>query len=118
MLRHLPARLDEIKMNGAAKLFVGEKDFSGFMATGSKVRDTVRTVTATGVQRYGNTVIFRVTGNGFLYNMVRIMTGTLVEYSLGRRSLDDIISALENGDRKKAGITAPACGLYLVNVKY
>ena len=115
---HLPARLDEIKMNGAAKLFVGEKDFSGFMATGSKVRDTVRTVTATGVQRYGNTVIFRVTGNGFLYNMVRIMTGTLVEYSLGRRSLDDIISALENGDRKKAGITAPACGLYLVNVKY
>ena len=88
------------------------------MASGSKVTDTVRRITEASVRREGENVIFRVTGNGFLYNMVRIMTGTLVEVSLGKKSVKDIASALDCGDRKKAGMTAPAEGLYLVSVVY
>ena len=115
---HVPKKLSETVMDEAAKIFVGEKNFAAFMASGSKVTDTVRRITEASVRREGENVIFRVTGNGFLYNMVRIMTGTLVEVSLGKKSVKDITSALDCGDRKKAGMTAPAEGLYLVSVVY
>lgn len=115
---HIAKPLDEIKMNEAAKGFVGEYDFSAFMASGSSVKDTVRRVTAASVTREGDRVIFRVTANGFLYNMVRIMAGTLRDVSIGKIAPDEMREIILSKDRKKAGLTAPPHGLYLVNVEY
>ncbi len=115
---HLKKHLDENIMEAAAKEFMGKYDFSAFMASGSDVSDTVRTVTNTEVLRKGDTVIFRVSADGFLYNMVRIMTGTLTEVSYGKISPEKIKEIILSGDRKKAGLTAPAYGLYLKNVLY
>ncbi|MBR2473433.1 MAG: tRNA pseudouridine(38-40) synthase TruA [Clostridia bacterium] len=115
---HIPKRLDEAKMNAAAKCFIGEYDFSAFMASGSSVTDTVRHVTGAEVTREGDKVIFRVTANGFLYNMVRIMAGTLRDVSIGKLAVGDIKSIILGGDRKKAGLTAPPDGLYLIKVVY
>lgn len=114
---HFPRRLDEKELNEKAKEYIGTYDFSSFCASGCTVKSTVRTIYDCKVSRDGDTVIFSVTGNGFLYNMVRIMVGTLLDVSDGRihESLTDIIEA---GDRNRAGITAPACGLYLNRVFY
>ena len=106
-------------MNKAASLFVGKHDFSGFMAVGSKVTSTVRTVTSACVSRGADGIIgFSVEADGFLYNMVRIMAGTLIEIAHGRKCNNDIVAALETGDRTKAGFTAPPEGLYLEKVTY
>ena len=115
---HIPKRLDEIKMNEAASAFVGEYDFSAFMSSGSSVTDTVRRVTGAEVIRNGDKVIFRVSANGFLYNMVRIMAGTLRDVSLGKIKSDEIKNVILSKKRELAGITAPADGLYLVKVIY
>ena len=115
---HIPKRLDEIKMNEAAAAFVGEYDFSAFMSSGSSVTDTVRRVTGAEVIRQGDKVIFRVSANGFLYNMVRIMAGTLRDVSLGKIKSDGIKDVILSKKREMAGITAPADGLYLVKVVY
>lgn len=115
---HIPKRLDEEKMDLAAKGFVGEYDFSSFMASGSKVTDTVRRVSSAEVVREGDKVIFRVTANGFLYNMVRIMAGTLRDVSIGKIAAEDIRNIILKCDRKAAGITAPPMGLYLKKVVY
>ena len=115
---HIHKPLDENAMNEAAKQFIGEYDFVSFMASGSSVKDTVRCVTDAEVVRQDNKVIFRVSANGFLYNMVRIMAGTLRDVSIGKIPKDGINNILAGKDRKKAGITAPACGLYLVKVIY
>ena len=88
------------------------------MSSGSSVTDTVRRITSASVRREGDKVIFSVSANGFLYNMVRIMAGTLYEVSIGKikkESIDGIISAK---NRKNAGKTAPPDGLYLVGVDY
>lgn len=112
-----PRRLDEEKMNRAAKDFLGTFDFRSFMAQGSKVTDTHRTVYSAQVQRCDGKIEFSVCANGFLYNMVRIMTGTLVDISCGKinESVRDIIACKS---RSHAGITAPAQGLYLYRVNY
>lgn len=115
---HIPKRLDENVMNEAAKAFVGEHDFSAFMASGSSVTDTVRMVTHAEVVREGSTVKFRVSANGFLYNMVRIMAGTLYEVSIGKIDKDSIPNIIAGKDRKGAGVTASPDGLYLINVIY
>ena len=115
---HLKKPLDADLMNEAAKELIGKHDFSAFMASGSDVTDTVRTVTDAEVIRVGDEVIFRVSADGFLYNMVRIMIGTLTEVSYGKISPDGIKSIILSGDRKRAGITAPPDGLYLKNVEY
>lgn len=115
---HIPKPLDEKIMNEAAKSFIGEYDFKAFMASGSSVKDTVRRVTNASVVREGDKVIFRVSANGFLYNMVRIMAGTLRDISIGKIDAKDIKKIIDGKDRKKAGLTAPADGLYLINVKY
>ena len=81
---HISKHLDEKAMNEAAQGFVGTHDFSAFMASGSSVKDTVRTVTSAKVVREGDKVVFLVSANGFLYNMVRIMAGTLYEVSIGK----------------------------------
>lgn len=114
----LNRRLDADAMNAAAALYLGRHDFAGFCSAGSSVEDTVRTVTRAAVKREGDLVTFTVEADGFLYNMVRIMIGTLVDLSDGKRTPQDIAAALQNGDRQAAGRTAPAEGLILSRVFY
>ena len=106
------------QMKLAAKSFCGTHDFAAFMAQGSKVQSTVRRITDAEVVRDGNAVVFRVSADGFLYNMVRIMAGTLLEVASGKLSPDEIPTIIESRDRFRAGHTAPACGLYLNRVIY
>lgn len=114
---HFVRRLDEELLDEKAKDFIGIYDFSSFCASGCTVKSTVRTVYDCKVSRQGDTVLFSVTGNGFLYNMVRIMVGTLLDVADGKitQPITDIILA---ADRNQAGITASACGLYLNRVFY
>lgn len=113
-----PRDLDVEKMNMAAEMFVGEHDFAAYMAAGSNVGSTVRTIYSASVRREGNMIRFSVSGNGFLYNMVRIMTGTLLAVGEGKIAPQDIPSVTASLDRSRAGSTAPACGLYLNRVEY
>ena len=106
------------KMDRAAERFVGRYDFSAFMATGSKITDAVREVVHAKVVRKENIIEFRVRADGFLYNMVRIMMGTLVAVAEGKIAPEDIVSIIDSRDRSKAGMTAPAEGLYLNKVEY
>ena len=110
--------LDEKRMHLAAQGFCGTHDFAAFCSAGSSVKDTVRTITAASVTREGELVSFTVTGNGFLYNMVRIMTGTLLEVAAGKIHPEEIPAIIESRRREKAGATAPAHGLYLDMVYY
>ncbi len=98
--------------------FVGTYDFSAFCASGSSVEDHVRTITHAEVRRERDMVIFTVCGDGFLYNMVRIMAGTLIDISRGVISHGSIPDIIRLRDRGQAGATAPACGLYLDEVFY
>ena len=107
-----------MRMQSAAKYFIGKHDFSGFMSEGSDVEDTVRTVTALFVERNGDLIEIRISADGFLYNMVRIIVGTLTEVAFGRISPDSIESIINSCDRSKAGMTAPADGLFLNKVVY
>ena len=115
---HIPKKLDVEAMNAAAKLFVGKHDFAAFMAQGSKITETERTVFEADVTRDGDMIIFRVSADGFLYNMVRIMAGTLVDVGEGRIKPCDIETIIRGLDRSCAGRTAPAQGLYLNKVVY
>ena len=108
-----------LKMKAAALHFCGKHDFASFMAQGSKIVDTVRTVTDTAVYREeSGALVFSVSADGFLYNMVRIMAGTLVDVACGRIDLNDIPCIIDSCDRQKAGCTAPPEGLYLSEVFY
>ncbi|MBR6735382.1 MAG: tRNA pseudouridine(38-40) synthase TruA [Oscillospiraceae bacterium] len=114
----IPQHLDEKLMHDEAQSFVGTHDFKSFQNTGTDIEDTVRTMYAASVERKGDMIEFSVSGDGFLYNMVRIMAGTLIDIARGtikRGSIPDILSAL---DRETAGFTAPACGLMLDEVFY
>lgn len=118
---HYPRRISDnalLDMNVAAHGFVGTYDFASYMASGSDIKDTTRTVLDAEVTREGDVIIFRVSANGFLYNMVRIFVGTLIAVAEGRISPEDIISITEARDRSLAGNTAPAKGLYLNRVVY
>ena len=106
------------EMNDAAQRFIGKHDFSAFMAQGSKVVSTVRTVYYASVERQGDVITFKVAADGFLYNMVRIMAGTLICVAEGKIRPEDIEKIIDSKDRSRAGITAPACGLYLNKVQY
>ena len=110
--------LDEEKLNRAAKHFIGTHDFAAFRKEDTKERDSVRTIYKSEVSRDGDIVTFTVSGNGFLYNMVRIMVGTLLGVAQEKIGEDEIPEIIESLDRTKAGITAPACGLYLNRVEY
>ena len=107
-----------MRMQSAAKYFIGKHDFSGFMSEGSDVEDTVRTVTALSVERNGDLIEIRISADGFLYNMVRIIVGTLTEVAFCRISPDSIDNIINSCDRSKAGMTAPADGLVLNKVVY
>ena len=106
------------KMNEAAGAFVGKYDFSAFMASGSSVSDTVREVVSARVVRNGDLIEFYVAADGFLYNMVRIMTGTLIAVAEGKIQSNEIRDIIKSGDRSRAGMTAPPDGLYLNRVEY
>lgn len=111
--------LDVDAMNKAAEYIVGTHDFACFQAAGSNERETtVRTIYSLNVKRQGDNIVIEVSGDGFLYNMVRIITGTLVEVGLGRRKPKELEYIIESKDRQKAGHTAPPFGLYLVEVYY
>ena len=118
---HLPHRLDEdavARMNRAAAHFVGEHDFRAFMAQGSQVESTVRNVVYSEVTREGDIITFRVAADGFLYNRVRIMAGTLISVGLGKLDESEIPDIIRSGNRERAGMTAAAHGLYLNKVIY
>ena len=113
-----PRHLDEKLLDSAAKAFIGTHDFCGFASSGSSVEDTVRTVTHCSVKRIGDEVFFEVEADGFLYNMVRIMVGTILSVAEGKIDGADIPGIINSGNREKAGFTAPAHGLYLKEVNY
>ena len=106
------------RMNQAAQCFIGKKDFAAYMAAGSKIQDTVRQVFYAEVKSCGDMITYRVAADGFLYNMVRIMVGTLIEVARGSISPEDVENIIASKDRRLAGATAPACGLYLNRVSY
>lgn len=110
--------IDINKMQSAAKLLVGEHDFKAFSATGSSVKTTVRTVYGVSVDKSGEDIKIIVTGNGFLYNMVRIIAGTLIKAGRGEIPKENLSKALKTGERELLGETLPAKGLCLVSVEY
>lgn len=115
---HYKYPLDEALLNRAAREYEGTHDFAAFCSAGGSVSDTVRTVLSAGVRREGALVTFTVQGNGFLYNMVRIMVGTLLEISEGKMVLEQIPALYETRERSGAGRTAPPQGLFLNKVIY
>jgi len=115
---HISKPLDECKMQEAADKFIGAHDFTTFMAAGSTARTTVRTIYSAKVTRKDNLITFEVEGNGFLYNMVRIMAGTLIEVGYGKIKVCDMENIILSRNRKMAGRTASANGLYLLEVFY
>ena len=106
------------RMRDASKYIMGKKDFATFMAEGSDIVDTVRTVTNLSVEKNGDLIEIRICADGFLYNMVRIIVGTLTEVAFGRFDPDEMADIIASKDRTRAGMTAPADGLYLNSVKY
>ena len=112
-----PAPLDLDAMRRAAEAFLGEHDFSAFCANKKMKKSTVRRIDSIHIQVVGCEVRFSFTGNGFLYNMVRIMVGTLLEVGRGERSIDSI-PALFGAKREMAGALVPASGLCLMEVEY
>jgi tRNA pseudouridine38-40 synthase len=114
----VPGPLDVDAMEQAAQQFVGTHDFLGFCSNKHFKKSSVRTIHSFRVERVGDEVRLTVTGDGFLYNMVRIMAGTLLEVGQGRRDGADIPAMLAEKNRLAAGETAPAKGLCLVEVRY
>ncbi|NLV17803.1 MAG: tRNA pseudouridine(38-40) synthase TruA [Syntrophomonadaceae bacterium] len=110
--------LDLPVMELAAKELLGEHDFRGWMASGSNIKDTVRTIYTFSIEEHWPYLIFEVAANGFLYHMVRNLVGTLLEIGREAMPLQSITTILQTGDRNQAGPTAPATGLYLVKVEY
>lgn len=115
---HRRGRMDEDVLNRAAAAFIGRHDYAGFCASGSTVEDTVRTVRRAQVTREGDMVLFTVEADGFLYHMVRIMAGTLLDIAAGRLTVEELPAIVASCDRSRAGFTAPACGLWLDRVFY
>jgi len=110
--------MDIERMNRAAAYLVGEHDFKSFCSAGAQVQTTVRTIYAVNVTKEDNMVHIRITGNGFLYNMVRIIAGTLMQVGTGLMEPEQVKEILEARDRSKAGPTAVAKGLTLVEIRY
>lgn len=113
-----PFKLDAEKMKQASKYFEGEHDFKAFKSSGTSSKNSVRTIYKAIVKQEGEKIIIELTGNGFLYNMVRIISGTLLDVGLGKIQPEEIPEVIESKDRQRAGKTLPAHGLYLVEVKY
>ena len=117
-MAHIKKFLDVDKMKQAAKIIEGRHDFRGFCSANTCAVDFVRKVYDIDIEKEDDYIFVYVCGNGFLYNMVRIIVGTLVDYALDKISLNDIKIALNEGARSKSGQTMPAYGLYLKETKY
>lgn len=115
---HYPYKLDENMLDAQAKYFVGTYDFSAFCSSGTEVENKVRTVYKCNVTRDGDLVTVTVSGDGFLYNMVRIIVGTLLDIQSGKIAKDSVPQIISSRDRNKSGVTARAEGLYLNRVYY
>ena len=116
---YIPMKLDVNKMKEATKYFEGEHDFKAFRASGTSSKSSVRTIYKLEIlEKENNRIYIEVTGNGFLYNMVRIISGTLVEVGLGKIKQEEIREIIDSKDRSRAGKTLPAHGLFLLNVEY
>lgn len=115
---HVPLPLDLAPMQEAAKQLLGTHDYAAFQAAGGTANTTIRTITDAELVRFGDEIILTVEGNAFLYNMVRIIAGTLIEIGLGRRSINAFSEAYETLDRLSLGVTAPPHGLELTKVYY
>lgn len=119
METHIPVKLDVEKMQEAVKYFIGEHDFKAFKASGTSSKSSVRTIfDAKVIQAPDERIYIELTGNGFLYNMVRIIAGTLVEVGMGKMEPSEIENIIKSEKRENAGKTLPPHGLYLVNVEY
>lgn len=115
---HIDRTLDTEQMIKASKAFLGEHDFIGFASSGFTVQTTVRTIYSLDVTSENGVIKISVSGNGFLYNMVRIIAGTLVFVGLGKIKAEDMENIIKSGKRELAGITAPPQGLFLKEVFY
>ena len=116
---HISKKLNIEKMQEAIKYFEGEHDFKAFKASGTSSKSSVRTIYKADVYNMPNNRIYiELTGNGFLYNMVRIIAGTLIDVGLKKLSPNDIPNIIKQGNRELAGKTMPPNGLYLLNVEY
>lgn len=113
-----PNKLDINAMNEACKYFIGEHDFSAFKATGGSAKTSIRTIYECKFVKEDNILEFYISGDGFLYNMVRIIVGTLIEVGSYKIMPRDIIKIIESKDRKKSGKTVPAHGLCLMEIYY
>ncbi|MDF2891813.1 MAG: tRNA pseudouridine synthase [Clostridia bacterium] len=111
-------KLDINEMVAASKGFVGTHDFYGFMSTGSSIKDTTKTIYDIKIEQKDDFIKLTYNGNGFLYNMVRIISGTLLYAGIGRIDANQIFEIIASKDRTRAGITLPAHGLYLEKVFY
>lgn len=114
----VPTYLEEIAMDNAARYFIGRHDFTSFMSEKSKLVDCTRTVFEAKVSRQGDMIIFKIKADGYLYNMIRIMAGTLINVGSGKLLPQQIEAVINARERTKAGFTAPACGLFLTDVIY
>ena len=115
---HIPIKLDVKAMKKAIKYFEGEHDFKGFKASGTSSKNSVRKIYKTNIEQKDERIYIELTGSGFLYNMVRIISGTLVDVGLGKILPDEIPEIIESKDRQRAGKTLPPQGLYLLKVEY
>lgn len=116
---HIPEELDVKKMQEAIKYFEGEHDFKAFKASGTSSKSSVRTIyKAEVIEKPDEKIWIELTGNGFLYNMVRIISGTLVDVGLGKIKPEEIKDIIESKERARAGKTLKPQGLYLVKVEY
>lgn len=110
--------LDFVKMQKVAKILIGKHNFKGFCSADTNVQNFEREIFDLTISKRGRKFTFEVTGNGFLYNMVRILVGTILEVGRGKLTESSVQKALQIGERKYAGTTMPACGLYLKKVEY
>lgn len=116
---HIPVKLNVLNMRKAIKFFEGEHDFKAFRASGTSNKSSIRKIyKAEIIEKENNRIYIELTGNGFLYNMVRIISGTLVDVGLGKISPEYVVEIINSKDRCKAGKTLQPQGLYLVKVEY
>lgn len=115
---HFSISLNIEEMKKAIKEFEGEHDFKGFKASGTSSKSSVRTIYGTNLYKENDRIYIELTGNGFLYNMVRIIAGTLLDVGLGKIKAEDIKDIIDSKDRTRAGKTLPPQGLYLLSVEY
>ena len=115
---HVPVPLDTAPMLRAAQTLLGTNDFAAFQASGGTAKTTVRTMHSVNLTRQGDEIVFTIEGDAFLYNMVRIIAGTLIEIGHRRRGEDAFLQAFDTLDRLALGVTAPPHGLELTKVHY